>query len=453
MNAILANLRNLRQYPSAIVGLIIIAILILVAVITPIAIPYSEAVRLWRGGEDIWAEYPRNAWPVWQNWFSDVQRPETIVFKSAEGDGEVTIENLSEDTREAIYTYEFDYQYDEFPPELILFFDATYDQKQPHVEMLWTTPDGREIRAGEFSPSASSSFRFSQDSRLQRRLERVTGIEEVLAEKGLFDDPEQEGLQVLKGTYQLQLSVLLFEENSEVDTTFVSYGLVHGLAGTDHRRRDLMIALLWGTPIAMSFGLIAALGTTVASLCIAAVGVWYGGILDAVIQRITEVNNIIPLLPILIMVGTLYSRSIWLMLGLVILFSIFGLAIKTYRATFLQVRELAYIDAARAYGASNSRIIFQYMIPRLLPLVIPGIVSLVPAFVFLEASLAILGLGDPILPTWGKLISDARNQGALFNGFYYWIIEPAALMMFCGVGFAMVGFALDRIFNPRLQEL
>ena len=453
MTSILLNFKKLRQYPSAIIGLVIVGLLILIAILTPIFLPYSEATRLWRGGEDIWAEYPRNAWPVWRNWFSDTKLPETIVFKSAEGDGNPTFEDLSEETHEAIYVYEFDYQYDEFPPELILFFDATYNVKQPHVEILWYTPDGREIRAGEFSPSASSSFRFAQDDRLQRRLERSTGIEDVPAEKGLFDDPEQEGLQVLKGTYQLRLSVLLFEPDSEVETTFVSYGLVHGLAGTDHRRRDLSVALLWGTPIAMSFGLIAALGTTMASLGIAAVGVWYGGWLDALIQRITEVNNIIPLLPILIMVGTLYSRSIWLMLGLVIAFSIFGLSIKTYRATFLQIRELAYIDAARAYGASNMRIIFQYMIPRLLPLVIPGIVSLVPSFVFLEASLAILGLGDPILPTWGKLISDARSQGALFNGFYYWVIEPAALMMFCGVGFAMVGFALDRIFNPRLQEL
>lgn len=453
MNAILANLRQLRQYPSAIAGLTIISLLILVAVVTPIIMPYSEAIRLWRGGEDVWAENPRNAWPVWQNWFSSVKRPETIVFDSADGDGEQTIENLSADTREAIYTYEFDYQYDEFPPELILFAEANYQSKQPHMELTWITPDGREIRAGEFSPTASSSFRFSQDDRLQRRLERSTGIDNVLAEQGLFDDPEQEGLQVLKGTYTLQVSALLFEEEASVENTFVSYGLVHGIAGTDHRRRDLSVALLWGTPIAMSFGLIAALGTTVISLCIAAFGVWYGGIIDAIIQRITEVNNIIPLLPILIMVGTLYSRSIWIMLGLVILFSIFGLSIKTFRATFLQIRELSYIEAARAYGASNFRIIFQYMIPRLLPLVIPSIVSLVPGFVFLEASLAVLGLGDPILPTWGKLISDARSNGALFNGFYYWVLQPAALMMLAGFGFAMVGFALDRIFNPRLQEL
>lgn len=453
MNAITSRLQQLRRYPSAFVGLVVILLLLIVSVVTPIAIPYSEATRLWRGGEDVWAEYPRNAWPVWYNWFTRTDLPATIVFRSADGDGEKTIEELSADTREVRYVFEFDFPYDAFPPELILFTKASFQSKQPHVEMLWYTPDGREIRAGEFSPGPSSSFRFSQDSRLQRRLERSTGVEGVNASQGLFDDPEQEGLQPLRGTYRLEVNGLLFEETSELDATFVSYGLVHGIAGTDHKRRDLTVALLWGTPIAMAFGLLAALGTTVTTMSIAAVGVWFGGWLDAIIQRLTEVNNIIPLLPILIMVGTFYSRSIWLMLGLVVLFSIFGLQIKNYRAIFLQVRELPYIDAARAYGAGNMRIVFRYLIPRILPLIIPQIVTLVPGFVFLEASLAILGLGDPVLPTWGKLINDANAQGALFNGFYYWILEPAGLLMVAGLAFAMVGFALDRVFNPRLREL
>ena len=255
------------------------------------------------------------------------------------------------------------------------------------------------------------------------------------------------------GTYRLTVRAILYEPDADMETTFVSYGVVSGWAGTDHRRRDLTIALLWGTPIAMAFGLMAALGTTVTTMSIAAIGVWFGGWLDAAIQRLTEINNIIPLLPILIMVGTFYSRSIWLMLGLVVVLSIFGLSIKNYRAIFLQVRELPSIDAARASGASNMRIIFRYLIPRILPLIIPQIVTLVPTFVFIEASLAVLGLGDPILPTWGKIIQDARSNGALFNGFYYWILEPAVLLMMAGFGFAMLGFALDRIFNPRLREM
>ncbi len=100
--------------------------------------------------------------------------------------------------------------------------------------------------------------------------------------------------------------------------------------------------------------------------------------MDSAIQRITEVNLILPVLPILIMIGTFYSRSIWVMLGVIILLSIFGAAIKTYRAIFLQVRTSPYIEAAQAYGASNRRIVFRYLMPRIMPLVIPSLVILVP---------------------------------------------------------------------------
>ena len=134
---------------------------------------------------------------------------------------------------------------------------------------------------------------------------------------------------------------------------------------------------------------------------IAAFGVWFAGWVDGIIQRITEVNMILPFLPILIMVGTFYSRSIWVLLGVTILLSIFGSTIKTYRAVFMQVKESPFIEAARAYGAGNFRIIMSYMVPRIIPFIIPQLVILVPTFVFLEASLAVLGLGDPTLPTWG----------------------------------------------------
>jgi peptide/nickel transport system permease protein len=162
---------------------------------------------------------------------------------------------------------------------------------------------------------------------------------------------------------------------------------------------------------------------------------------------------VLPFLSILIMVGTFYSRSIWVILGVTVLLSIFTAQIKSYRAIFMQVKESPYIEAARAYGASDRRIIFQYMIPRMIPLLIPGLVSAVPAYVFLEASLAVLGLGDPVLPTWGKVINDAEMNGALYKGYYYWIVEPAVLLMITGFGFAMLGFALDRVFNPRLRDI
>ena len=286
----------------------------------------------------------------------------------------------------------------------------------------------------------------SQSLALERQLGRVPHV-------GLLAAPGSDPPEVEPGRYRLMLDAVLFEEGGTIDAELVVYGRVHGVAGTDHRRRDLMVALMWGMPVALAFGLLAAVGTTVTTLVIAATGVWFGGWVDALIQRLTEVNMILPLLPILVMVGTLYSTSIWVMLGVVIALGIFSAGIKMYRAMLLPIRAAPYIEAARAYGAGNARIIMRYMIPRILPVLIPTFVTLIPTFVFLEASLALLGLGDPVLPTWGKVLNDAQAQSALYHGYYYWVVAPAILLMFTGLGFAMLGFALDRIFNPRLRAI
>jgi len=244
-----------------------------------------------------------------------------------------------------------------------------------------------------------------------------------------------------------------FEEGSTGDAKLVVFGQVAGLAGTDHRRRDLTVGLLWGAPIALSFGLLAAVGATAISFVIAGIGTWYGGWIDAAIQRITEVNMQLPFLPILILLGTFYTSSIWLLLAVIVALSIFGAQIKTYRAMFMQVKNSPYIEAARAYGAGNFRIITRYMIPRIAPVLIPGFVISIPTYVFLEASLALLGLGDPTLPTWGKMLNDAYDNGALYKGYYWWVMEPAVLLVVTGLAFSMLGFALDRVFNPRLRGL
>jgi peptide/nickel transport system permease protein len=435
-----------RRYPSAVAGAIIILGLIVLAVYTMVALPLDSAIAMWRGGDEYWAEYPKNAAPVWTNWFSSRDLPPTIVESTLDGTASKTSEVVSDDLTTHEMVFSFDYQYDDFPQELSLFLSSQFVSKAPLVSLTWLTPDGREIRIGEITPRQNNDvYRFSIDDKLIRRL---SGLR---PEQALFirQDPDQTVL--VRGTYQLLVTAFTFEPNSNVDGRFVLYGQVHGWAGTDHRRRDLGIALMWGTPVALSFGLLAAVGSTLATMVLAAVGVWFGKYTDSVIQRITEVNLILPLLPILIMVGTFYSRSLWLMLGVVVLLGIFGSSIKTYRAIFLQVKESPYIEAARAYGASSWRIIFQYMIPRVIPILVPGLVVLVPSFVFLEATLAVLGLGDPVLPTWGKIIDDARVNGALYNRQYYWVLEPAVLLMLAGLSFAMVGFALDRIFNPRLR--
>jgi peptide/nickel transport system permease protein len=445
MNNLRSSLQKLAQYPSAIAGMLAILLLVAVAVYTMITIPYAEAISQWRGGEEVWYQNPRFASPAWVNYFSSQKYSESFAVDTADesmtktatpGKDGVTTHNIS---------YEFDFQYDTFPQEMLLYFTSSFETKQPFVSIEWLTPDGRTIRVSNFVIGNEFTYRFSQDSKLLAKLRAADVI------PALFTMPEE--TKPLKGKYTLLITATTFEPESDVNVEFVSHGQVFGLAGTDHARRDLMLPLLWGTPVALAFGLIASMGTSILTMIIAAVGAWYSGWLDELIQRITEINLVLPFFAILIMIGTFYSRSIWVILGATILLSIFTGAIKGYRAIFIQVKESMYIEAARAYGAGNARIIFLYLIPRMIPLLIPTLVQAIPAFVFLEASLAVIGLGDPVLPTWGKIIQDASANGALYKGYYYWVLEPATLLMITGLAFAVLGFALDRVFNPKLRDV
>ncbi|MBC7877335.1 MAG: ABC transporter permease [Anaerolineales bacterium] len=445
MNSVKKAFQELVRYPSAIAGLVSVFLLFALAAYAMIAIPYSQALLLWRGGEDVWYQNPKFAAPSWFNYFAKVKQPVSFVMDETSAGAEKVVEVGEQNTSRINITYTFDFSYDAFPQEILLYFDANYKEKQPFVSIYWLTPDERKIRISDFGVDSRQTFRISQDEKLVRRL---SGLEPM---QGLFVG--EDGKTPLKGIYKLVIEGITFEEGSDINAEFVFHGTVYGLFGTDHQRRDLVVPMLWGAPVALAFGLIASLGTSVLTMIIAALGAWYGGWVDALIQRITEVNLVLPFFSILIMVGTFYSRSTWVILGTTVLLSIFTGGIKVYRSIFMQVKESTYIEAARAYGTSASRIIFVYMIPRMIPLLIPGVVSSVPAFVFLEATLAVLGLGDPVLPTWGRLINDAFTNGALYKGLYYWIMAPSILLMLSGLGFAMLGFALDRVFNPKLRDI
>ncbi len=437
---------ELKEYPTAVFGLLVIFMLILLAFYSVFTIPYSEAIRMWRGDPGTWDRAPRYARPAWLNLMPGINLPETITIGSDSEKAEKTVTSVGDEISEVRIALPFTFDYDAFPPELSVFIRASYRQRRPWARISWHTPDGREVEIADRSLRSGEWLRLSQDEGLRGELWGNP------AHVGLFMVPLSRAPEIQKGKYKLLLEGYLLEEDAELDVELVVYGRVHGAAGTDHRRRSLAVALMWGTPIALAFAFLAAVGSTITTMFIAAAGVWFGGLIDAAVQRITEVNMILPALPIMIMIGTLYSRSIWVMLAVVIILGLFSAGIKTYRAVFLQVKESAYIEAATAYGAGNFRILTRYMIPKVLPMLVPQFVVLIPSFVFLEATLAVLGLGDPLLPTWGKVLNDAHQQDALLNGHYYWVLMPAVLLILTGFGFAMVGFALDRIFNPRLRS-
>ncbi len=208
--------------------------------------------------------------------------------------------------------------------------------------------------------------------------------------------------------------------------------------------------LLFGTSNILVFFV-----SVVVALCfglLAAVGAWFGGWVDGVVQRMTEVNMVLPFLPVSLMIFTLYSKSFWVILGVTVLLSTFGIGLRNYRAIFLSVKHAPYIEAALAYGAGNRRIVGHYLLPRTVPVLIPQIVVLIPSYVFLESALSFLGMSDPNLPTWGKLVQAAFASDGL-SGSYHLVLVPAIVLLGLGLSAALVGYGLDRVLNPRLIRL
>jgi peptide/nickel transport system permease protein len=457
---------QLLFYKSAVIGLTIILILAGISVYTIFTIPYEEAVRLWRAGEQHWLSNPRNALPSWVNILSPKKLPETMVLDTSEskpGVSKAIVPILEKFSRIRI-DFLFDYQYDDFPSELNLFFSSKFEASAPKLTVRWVKPNGEEYVLNTMIISKEDKYYISNDDRLARELRGLisTKINRTIEYDApvtllLFAEEDASVLdpgtaKVMKGTYRLWIDGMAFETNVDVDARLIVYGKVYGWAGTDHLRRDIGIALLWGAPIALSFGVVASVSIALIQMFIGAVSAWFLGRVDTVLQRVTEVFMVLPFLPVVIMISTFYKINIWVLLLVVIGLTAFGSGVKNYRAMFLQIKEFPYVEAARAYGAGSSRIIIRYLIPKVLPTIIPSMVLSVPDFVFLEAALAILGLGDPLAPTWGKIIDDAFTYGALYKGLYYWVLEPSILLAITSLSFAMLGFALDKIFNPRLKE-
>jgi peptide/nickel transport system permease protein len=435
------------RYPTAIFGLLIVVLMVGVSVYTALVYPYPRATSEWRGEGNVWRNNPRAAAPVWVNWFSLRKLVETKMLSTENGTASKEVGTTTNDMTPVRMEFAFDYNYDEFPTELILRVKTQAGEKKIFVSPQWMMPDGRVINIRNFSTRKSSEqyFLLLEDVVQRKPLAEYRKI-------AWFSVENSNPPQPLKGRYVLRLDAFLFEPGTNIDAEVILHGQLYGLAGTDNQRRDLLVPLMWGTPVALVFGLVGALLASLTSMLLAAIGTWFGGWVDTLIQWLTEINMVLPTFPLLVLVYISISKNVWVILGLAVLLSIMNNAIKNYRAIFLQIKESGYIEAALAYGATNKRIIFSYLVPRIMPVLVPQLVIMAPGLLFLEATLAYLNISDPTLPTWGKLIQESIKGGAL-NGAYYQVLQPVGLLLITGLALSMIGFALDRILNPRLREM
>ena len=184
MDTLKNSFREILRYPSAIAGVALVFLLLVVSVYAVIKIPYNQAIYLWRGGEDVWGANPKFAPPAWFNFFSSKKMPLSFEVSTADGTMTKTVTPGAQNTGTINISYSFDFQYDGYPQEMLINFDSKYAQKQPFVSINWVTPDGRNIRIDNLGISQQQTLRFSQD---QQFLQGLNGQDPMQA---LFNDPK-----------------------------------------------------------------------------------------------------------------------------------------------------------------------------------------------------------------------------------------------------------------------
>ncbi len=453
-------IQELRTYPSAIFGLVVITILVAGSLYAVLALPYAqyglEFDENRMQGHNL---MPRLASPIWFNYFSSTPRLSTLILDEHSPNVSVTVRTGENGWLEKTTSFKFEYAYGDFPSDVFLYLEPDYDKKFPFVSMVWTAPDGRVIDLKALAVKGEVNYDFRSGIPLAKLLAKNPEWRDWFVEGGQYPTPVYETLFarpgspqpiLQRGKYQLEIKSLLFEETSDVHPQLVLLGQVYGPAGTDYWRRDLMVPLFWGMPFALIIGFMGTLITTLIAMLLPAMGVWFGGWLDAFIQRLTEVNMVLPGLAITVMANALFGTDIWVLLGVVVLLNAFGGPIKTFRSALLQAKEAPYMEVARSYGASNFRIIAHYLVPRILPVFIPHLITQIPSFIFLEATLGFFNIKSNY-PSWGRIIFEGLSRGALY-GSPFWVLEPIFLLLLTGLAFAMLGAALERILNPRVID-
>lgn len=258
---------------------------------------------------------------------------------------------------------------------------------------------------------------------------------------------------VLLGTFIL---VALLAPALEPYGVHEQVGPVYGPPSTEHWLGlddggiDMVSLLIQGGRISLVVGFAAAVVATVIGGGVGILAGYFGGATDGILMRITDCFLVIPDVPLMIVVATIWGPSlshIIIVIGILLWTS----TARIVRAQVKSVRERVYVKRARSLGARNSRLILRHVLPQIAPLLIANVVLTVAVAIFDETTLAFLGLSDPSAVSWGSIIQHGFERTAISNGAWWAIVPPGICVALVIMGCYLLGQAIEDALNPRLK--
>lgn len=221
------------------------------------------------------------------------------------------------------------------------------------------------------------------------------------------------------------------------------------LLGSDEFGRDILSRVIYGTRISLSVGIISQAIVTIIGVTLGALAGYYGGVIDMLVMRTADVLFAFP--ELLFYIGVMFALgpSIYNLFIALALIGWAGVA-RLVRSQVLYIKEMEYVEAARAQGLSDARIIFRHILPNCLGSIIVSVTMGIPGAILSEATLSFLGLGvRPPAPSWGNMIYAARAY-MLSNPWYS--VWPGIAIMVTVFAFNLLGDGLRDALDPRLRR-
>jgi peptide/nickel transport system permease protein len=224
------------------------------------------------------------------------------------------------------------------------------------------------------------------------------------------------------------------------------------LLGTNDLGNDILSELIQGTRISLLVGFVTAIISTFWGVLVGMLAGYYKGIVDEGLMGLTDIFLMIPRIPLLIVLAAFIQPGPWtiaLLLGLLWWPS----TARVIRSNTLQVRETAFIKSAECIGFSRLRIMFYEILPNMLQVVLAKFLISFASAMIAEASISFLGLGDPLLKSWGMMLNTAFNEGGLINAMWWWYIPPGLCITLVVIAVMFTGLSLEQYSTKPKKEI
>ena len=220
--------------------------------------------------------------------------------------------------------------------------------------------------------------------------------------------------------------------------------------GLDGGGFDVLTRLVHGAQTSLLVGSVAALVGMVIGGVIGLVAGYFGGRTDGVLMRITDYFLVIPDIPLMIVAAAVFGQNlvnIVIVIGLVYWAS----TARLIRAQVMSVRQRTFVHRVEAMGASPLAVLARHVVPHVMPLLVANTVLMVANAIFAETYISFLGLGDPSVVSWGRMIQDALDQGAVLAGAWWVVLPPGLAVTVVVLAATVAGQGMEDTLNPRLK--